>query len=70
VVSFGPEGGQKAAMLVILDRPEGRLAFQAPKALIRADSLSEVPQALSALDAARAAGHWLAGAFFINWAMP
>ncbi len=67
--SLWREGGQKAAMLVILDgkAPSGeprRLAFRQPKALIRAGRLSEVPGALLALEAARASGHWLAGAFF------
>ncbi len=51
-------------MLVILDGEGGRLAFHKPGALIRADRLAEVPEALAALDAARAAGQWLAGIFF------
>ena len=57
-------------MLVILDGEpkEGeqrRLAFhRPPRALIRADRLSEVPGALAALEEARAQGGWLAGAFF------
>ena len=50
-------------MLVILDNAGGRLVFEAPRALIRADSAAEVPAALAALEAARAAGGWLAGAF-------
>jgi para-aminobenzoate synthetase / 4-amino-4-deoxychorismate lyase len=58
------EGGQKAVMLVILDGDPKRLAFHRPRALIRADRLSEVPAALQALEAARAGGKWLAGAFF------
>jgi para-aminobenzoate synthetase/4-amino-4-deoxychorismate lyase len=61
---LGREGGQKAAMLVILDGQDGRKAFARPRALISAQRLSEVPEALCALEAARAAGHWLAGAFF------
>jgi para-aminobenzoate synthetase/4-amino-4-deoxychorismate lyase len=57
------EGGQKAAMRVILDRAEGRLAFDAPRTVIRADNAAEVPAALAALELARAGGKWLAGGF-------
>jgi len=60
---LGREGGQKVAMLVILDGKDGRLAFQKPQAVIRADSAAAVPAALAAMEAARAAGRWLAGAF-------
>ena len=53
-------------MLVNLDgkAPNGeprRLPFARPRALIRAQRLSEVPQALSALEAARAGRRALAG---------
>lgn len=42
--------------------PDGGPAlFGAPRRMITADTLSEVPGALAALDAARAAGAWLAG---------
>jgi para-aminobenzoate synthetase/4-amino-4-deoxychorismate lyase len=58
---LGAEGGQKVPMQVILDGAGGRLAFQAPRAVIRADTAAEVPGALAALEAAR--GAWLAGAF-------
>jgi len=51
-------------MLVILDGSNGRLTFRHPRALIRANHLSEVPGALAALEAERAQGRWLAGAFF------
>ncbi len=51
-------------MQVILDGQKERLAFQQPRALIRADRPEEVPAALGRLEAARTAGHWLAGAFF------
>jgi para-aminobenzoate synthetase/4-amino-4-deoxychorismate lyase len=60
---LGQEGGQKVAMLVILDGKDGRLAFQTPQAVIRADSAAAVPAALAAMEAAHAAGRWLAGAF-------
>jgi para-aminobenzoate synthetase/4-amino-4-deoxychorismate lyase len=50
-------------MLVILDSVGGRQVFQKPRALIRANSADQVPAALAAMEAARAAGHWLAGAF-------
>ena len=50
-------------MLVILDGKDGRLAFQKPQAVIRADSAAAVSAALAAMEAARAAGRWLAGAF-------
>ena len=50
-------------MRVILDRANGRLAFDGPRAVIRADTVAEVPGALAALEAARAGGQWLAGAF-------
>jgi para-aminobenzoate synthetase/4-amino-4-deoxychorismate lyase len=50
-------------MLVILDSAGGRQVFQKPRALIRANSADQVPAALAAMEAARAAGHWLAGAF-------
>ncbi len=63
-VPLNGEGGQKAAMLVILDAESGRLAFQKPRALISADRLAEVPGALAALEAARGQGRWLAGVFF------
>ncbi|MEP2716808.1 aminodeoxychorismate synthase component I [Pseudophaeobacter sp.] len=39
----------------------GGLRFCDPLQLIRADSADEVPEAFAALDAAKAAGHWLAG---------
>ncbi|HWY60304.1 MAG TPA: aminodeoxychorismate synthase component I [Rhizomicrobium sp.] len=48
-------------MLVILDNAGVRQVFQAPKAVIRADTAAQVPGALAALEAAR--GAWLAGAF-------
>jgi para-aminobenzoate synthetase/4-amino-4-deoxychorismate lyase len=48
-------------MQVILDGADGRQVFQAPKAVIRADTAAQVPEALAALEAAR--GAWLAGAF-------
>jgi para-aminobenzoate synthetase/4-amino-4-deoxychorismate lyase len=57
------EAGQKAAMLAIFDGKDGRRVFAAPSALIRADEPGQVPSALAALDAARAAGKWLAGTF-------
>jgi para-aminobenzoate synthetase/4-amino-4-deoxychorismate lyase len=50
-------------MLVILDGKDGRRAFQKPRAVIRADSAAEVPAALAAMETARGAGRWLAGAF-------
>lgn len=37
------------------------LAFDQPLRIVRADDVSEVPDALAALDTANAAGHWLAG---------
>ncbi len=48
---------------VIFDRgplKEGS-AFRAPRDLIRADHPDEVPAALARMEAAQAAGHWLAG---------
>ena len=50
-------------MDVILDGKDGRLAFTKAHSLIRAETPGEVPTALAALAAARAAGHWLAGFF-------
>ena len=50
-------------MLAILDGKDGRLVFAAPRAIVRADGPEQVPQALAALEAARAAGKWLAGYF-------
>jgi para-aminobenzoate synthetase/4-amino-4-deoxychorismate lyase len=50
-------------MLVILDSAGGRQVFQEPQVVIRANSADQVPAALAAMEAARAAGHWLAGAF-------
>ena len=50
-------------MLVVLDGKDGRQTFGAPRAVIRADSPAEVPPALAAMEAARGAGRWLAGAF-------
>ncbi len=49
-------------MILLENGPDGRPAlFQTPVAMIRADAAHEVDAALAALDAARAAGHWLAG---------
>ena len=50
-------------MRIRFDRgPRGSAAwFAAPHQMIRADTAAQVPQALDAMDAARAAGHWLAG---------
>ena len=50
-------------MRIRFDRgPQGASAwFAAPRQLIRADSHADVPSALDAMDAARAAGYWLAG---------
>lgn len=39
----------------------GGTAFVAPRALIRAETEAEVAPAFAAMEAARAAGHWLAG---------
>ena len=50
-------------MQIILDGSDGRLAFDRPHAVIRADSIAEVPAALAALETARAHGRWLAGFF-------
>ncbi len=50
-------------MLAILDGKDGRKVFAAPSAIIRADGPEQVPGALAALEAARAAGKWLAGTF-------
>src|SRR5581483_3322232 len=61
VVAGRRVGGHKPAMRVILD--DSQLAFSQPLALIRAERPDEVPVALAALEAARAAGHWLAGWF-------
>jgi hypothetical protein len=60
-ISSAREGGQKAAMRVILDAAGGRLNFEAPEAIVRADTASDVPGALEALERARRAGKWLAG---------
>ncbi|WP_347310379.1 aminodeoxychorismate synthase component I [Defluviimonas sp. SAOS-178_SWC] len=49
-------------MILLEDGPNGApTAFDAPRDLIRADSGAELDGALAALDAARAAGRWLAG---------
>jgi para-aminobenzoate synthetase/4-amino-4-deoxychorismate lyase len=50
-------------MWVVLDDAQGTLAFAKPRQLIRADRPGDVPAALAAMEAARAAGHWLAGWF-------
>jgi len=50
-------------MLVILDGKDGRQVFRELRAVIRADSAADVPAGLAAMEAARGAGHWLAGAF-------
>lgn len=41
----------------------GGTLFDAPLAIIRADTAAEVPLALDKIEAARAEGHWLAGYF-------
>lgn len=49
-------------MIILEHGPGGAPAlFRAPRRMIRADTISEVPAALEALDRARAEGHWLAG---------
>ena len=49
-------------MILLENGPDGRPAlFHTPVAMIRADAAHDVDAALAALDAARAAGHWLAG---------
>ncbi len=49
-------------MILIEDGPKGApAAFDAPRALIRADTAAELDGALAALDSARAEGRWLAG---------
>ena len=48
-------------MQVILDFPGGRWAFQAPVAVIAADTAAEVPGALAAVTAALAEGRHVAG---------
>jgi para-aminobenzoate synthetase/4-amino-4-deoxychorismate lyase len=48
-------------MRVILDFPGGRRAFQAPVAVIAADTAAEVPGALAAVTAALAQGRHVAG---------
>ncbi|MEZ5912100.1 MAG: aminodeoxychorismate synthase component I [Paracoccaceae bacterium] len=60
---FGAGGPALRRGLVELDcGPDGRPArFSEPRALIRADSASELAAAFAAIEAARAAGHWLAG---------
>jgi para-aminobenzoate synthetase/4-amino-4-deoxychorismate lyase len=50
-------------MQVILDSTTGRLAFDRPLFVIRAETADEVPGALQALSQARSAGYWLAGMF-------
>jgi para-aminobenzoate synthetase/4-amino-4-deoxychorismate lyase len=50
-------------MLAIFDGKDGRRVFAAPGAVIRADAPEQVREALGALEAARAAGKWLAGYF-------
>jgi para-aminobenzoate synthetase component 1 len=49
-------------MILLEDGPDGRAAlFDAPRACVVADAAAGVAQALATLDAARAAGHWIAG---------
>lgn len=48
-------------MLVILDDASGRRVFAAPRQVIRADRLAEVPAALAALEGALAGGRHVAG---------
>ncbi|MCX8509189.1 MAG: aminodeoxychorismate synthase component I [Rhodobacteraceae bacterium] len=49
-------------MILLEHGPGGRPAlFRDARAMIRADRADQVASALAALDAARAAGHWLAG---------
>ena len=48
-------------MLVILDDASGRRVFAAPRQVIRADRLVEVPAALAALEGALAGGRHVAG---------
>ena len=48
-------------MLVLLDDASGRRVFAAPRQVIRADRLAEVPAALAALEGALAGGRHVAG---------
>ena len=48
-------------MRVILDFPGGRQAFQAPRAVITATGVADVPEALAAVSQALADGHHVAG---------
>lgn len=49
-------------MIILEHGPGGAPAlFRAPRRMIRADTISEVPAALEALDRGRADGRWLAG---------
>lgn len=53
-------------MILLEDGPDGApTAFDAPRAVIRADGAAEIDAALDALDAARDSGRWLAG--FISY---
>jgi para-aminobenzoate synthetase/4-amino-4-deoxychorismate lyase len=60
-LAAGPARPQKGGMRVILDFPGGRQAFQAPLAVIAADSAAAVPGALAAVAAALADGRHVAG---------
>lgn len=59
----GTMAGFGGAMRIRFDRgPKGvAVWFSGPQRLIRAETPAQVPAALDAMDAARAAGYWLAG---------
>ncbi|MDH5452470.1 MAG: hypothetical protein OEX14_03870 [Paracoccaceae bacterium] len=49
-------------MILLEDGPQGKaVVFDAPKALITADTVADVDGALGRIDAALAAGDWIAG---------
>lgn len=57
-----PTAAKSRNMILLENGPQGKAAvFDAPKAVIRADTVAEVVGALDEIDAALAAGQWIAG---------
>jgi len=59
---FNPIASRSHHMILLENGPQGKaVIFDAPKSVIRADSINDVAGALGAIDAALAAGRWVAG---------
>lgn len=61
MVAGSPRSRHNLGMRILWDDPASAVVFDRPLARIEATDSAQVPDALAALEAARKAGHWLAG---------